>query len=314
MTGVYFIYLELLGVAFMVSLCSLPVWRRVCWGAGLLDAPGNRKIHSAPMPLAGGLALLTGIVTAIGWLVLAEGWAWRSQAAAGNHIWCVSGGALSILVLGLFDDRFELNAAVKFAGQLLIVSSVCFLGLRLRLFPPGLDQVASVLWILAVTNAFNFMDNMNGLSAGLACVGSLAMAVVLEMSGYFLEAAVCFAMAGAIIGFLPYNYPRASAFLGDSGSHFLGFVMATISLNGVMFGPSLSRSALAILVVAVPLLDMVQVVAWRCWHRRPVWIADRNHLSHRLVSWGLSPAVAVVVLWTLALLASLAGVILWIRD
>jgi UDP-GlcNAc:undecaprenyl-phosphate GlcNAc-1-phosphate transferase len=197
---------------------------------------------------------------------------------------------------------------------LLIASSVSILGLRLHLFPPGLDHVASVFWILAVTNAFNFMDNMNGLSAGVACAGSLAMGAILEMRGDFFEALLCFVTAGAIVGFLPFNYPRASAFLGDSGSHLLGFIMAAMPLNAAMFGPSLSKSAVPVLLVAVPLFDLIQVVAWRCWHRRPVWIGDRNHLSHRLVSWGLPAAVAVAVLWVLAMIAALLGVILWRRG
>lgn len=292
-------YLKPACLAAFATAFTLPFWRTMCRRGGLVDAPGARKIHDTPMPLAGGLAIFTGLALTLAWRFGFNGVA-HPSAEVSARLLALGGGAVAMLALGLLDDRFELRADVKFTGQLLVAASACFAGLRLHVFAPGIDHFASVFWILAVTNAFNFMDNMNGLCSGLAAIGALAMGVVLEARGEFAGALLCFTTASAALGFLPFNYPRASAFLGDSGSHLLGFLMAALPLNAGMSGPVWPAGAVPILLVAVPLLDLMQVVAVRCWLRRPVWIGDRNHLSHRLVSLGLRPPVAVTVLWLVA--------------
>lgn len=308
MNDALIIHLKPACLAVFVTAFTLPFWRVVCRKGGLVDAPGARKIHDAPMPLAGGLAIFTGIVLTVAWGFGSNGAGHPSEEGS-TRLLALAGGAVAMLALGLLDDRFELRAGVKFTGQLLVASAACFAGLRLRIFDPGIDHLASVLWILTVTNAFNFMDNMNGLCAGLAAIGALSTGVVLETRGDSFGTLLCLATASAALGFLPFNYPRASAFLGDSGSHLLGFLMAALPLSAGMSGPAWPAGAIPILLVAVPLLDLIQVVVVRCWLRQPVWIGDRNHLSHRLVSLGLRPPVAVAVLWVVAIALALVAIL-----
>lgn len=297
------------GIAAVLATCSLPVWRAVCLRANLVDAPGHRKVHDTSMPLAGGLAVFTGIAGAFTWMLVRELIDIRLNVGSGG-IGVVILGANGMFLLGLLDDRFELVPVVKFVGQLLIAFAVCGAGVRPHLFPAGVDQVVGVVWMLAVTNAFNFMDNMNGLCAGLAGIGGAGSGVVLAMNGALPEALVCFSVGAAAIGFLPFNYPRASAFLGDSGSHLLGFLMAALSMRSLMWTSDSYRIFIPLLLVAVPFVDLIQVVTFRCWRRQPVWIGDRNHLSHRLVSLGVPPSFAVGFLWIVAILA--AGAAVWL--
>jgi UDP-GlcNAc:undecaprenyl-phosphate GlcNAc-1-phosphate transferase len=305
---------SLLG-AFLITLLSLPLWRAWCRRTGLLDDPGPRKIHEHPIPLAGGLPILTGLlVPLLGAFIvsrmnlpaseLAEklgyGFAHRfGQLAA------IAGGMLGMTLLGWLDDRHELSPARKFAGQFLIATLVAAAGIRITLFVPNLlfSYAVTILWILTVTNAFNFMDNMNGLCAGLSAIASLLIGLMAARQGHYLVAALAFLTLGATLGFLPFNFPRASAFLGDAGSHLIGFLMSVLAILPHFYSDRHPR-ALAVLspllILAVPLADLIWVVRLRWRMGVPVYLGDTNHLSHRLVRHGLSQTRAVLAIWALA--------------
>jgi len=161
----------------------------------------------------------------------------------------------------------------------------------------------TILWILTVINAFNFMDNMNGLCAGLGAIGATLFAIIAAANGEYLVATIGFLMCGALIGFLPWNFPNARAFLGDAGSHLVGYLLAVMAILP-HFYTRLNPHPLAVLapllVLAVPLLDLAQVSGFRTLRRKPFWVGDTNHLSHRLVRAGLSRTRAVLVLWLAA--------------
>ena len=183
-------------------------------------------------------------------------------------------------------------------------------GLRLSFNPPWLAAAVSLIWILAVVNAVNFVDNMNGLCAGLCVIAALALGCHLHAAGQPLPAAVAFLASGAALGSRPWNYPKATAFLGDAGSHGAGMLLATLSLLLLrsreevvplksLWGP--------VLILGVPLLDLGWVTIRRTWAGQPVYVGDRNHLSHRLVAGGLRAWQAVAVLWAIGIaLSSLA--------
>ena len=319
------VYLPTLASAFLLALLSLPLWRAWALRIGFVDDPGHRKIHATPVPLAGGWAVLTGFLLplALGALALKLGFLGAETGNPLSHgfsrrivpVLAVATGALGMLLIGWLDDRHELRPAPKFAGQFVIASAVALAGVRITLFVPSLvfSYAVTVLWILTLVNAFNFTDNMNGLCAGLGAIAAWNFALLAGRDGQYLVALLALAMCGALVGFLPWNFPTGRVFLGDAGSHLVGFLVAVLAIMPHFFTPQNPRgfAVLApLLILAVPLLDLIQVVIGRWRRGQPFYIGDTNHFSHLLVRRGLSRTAAVLVLWTIA---TLLGVIplLW---
>ena len=319
--------LALLGGA-LATAATLPLWRAWCVRTGLVDDPGYRKIHDTPIPLAGGLAVLTGLLlplllgaVALQLGVLPAGTVEKIAYGferRGLQLAAILAGALGMVLLGWLDDKHELRAGPKFAAQLGIALLVALAGVRIKLFPqhplsPLLSYGVTVLWILTVISAVNILDNMNGLCAGLGAIGAAAFAAIAAGQGQYLVASLALLATGALVGFLPYNYPKASAFLGDSGSHLTGFLLAVLAILPHFYTAANPRplAVLApLLVLAVPLGDLVCVM-WIRWRAgKPVWEGDTNHLSHRLVRRGLGKPQAVAVIW--ALHAAAAAVAVWL--
>lgn len=307
--------------AWLTSLLALPFWRKWCLRAKLVDDPGHRKIHDAPVPLAGGLAVLTGILLplAVGAILLKLGLVNISSAGLIVHgidrraqeLAVLALGAVAITLLGALDDRHELKALPKFIGQTLIAIAVAAACKRITLFVHSelFSYAVTVLWLLTLINAFNFMDNMNGLCAGIGAIGAWILALIAVANGEYLVAITGFLMCGALAGFLPWNFPVARAFLGDAGSHLVGYLLAVMAILPHFYTRQHPRpfAVLApLFVLAVPLLDLAQVTLFRTLQHKPFWIGDTNHLSHRLVRAGLNRTTAVLVLW---LAAALIGVL-----
>ncbi len=312
--------LAVFAAAAAAAALSLPAWRSLCARVHHVDDPGHRKIHARSIPLAGGFAVATGWL--LGALAL-WGWGragWGAAAAGLDVSWPGPEGVRRILVLGTatvgilslgaWDDRRELGAGWKFLGQAAIAGLVTVWGVRFPM-PAGLElfgTVLAMLWILGVTNAFNLSDNMNGLCAGLGLVGGASIwASALQPDGRPELACAAALVAGALAGYLPYNYPRASVFLGDAGSQSVGFLLAVLSLHAPPAGAPGSglstRACIAALApVAVPCIDLVFVTVARTLRRQPFWIGDTGHLSHRLARTRLGKAGAVAMLWALAVL------------
>ena len=308
-------YLLALFGAFFTTLITLPLWRRWCLRVGLVDAPGRRKIHDAPAPLAGGLAVLTGLAVPLVAGAIAvkfdllgintSGLLSYGLSQRAVRLMAILLGALAMVALGCWDDKYELRPAVKFGGQFFIAALVAAAGVRITLFVHSalFSHAITVLWILTVTNAFNFMDNMNGLCTGLGAIAASCFAMIAAADGQYLVALIALVSAGALLGFLPYNYPNATAFLGDSGSHLVGFLLAILAILPHFYSRR-HQDVLAVfkplLVLAVPLIDLVWVVILRWKSGRPFYVGDTNHLSHRLVRRGWSRARAVLLIWLLA--------------
>ncbi len=309
------IYLLAVGAGLFTTALSLPAWRRWCVRSGVVDDPGHRKIHSEPIPLAGGLAVSTGLVVPIaaGLVALRVGLFDAGTVSVLAHgfdrrqlqLIAVVGGALGMVFLGWLDDRYELRPSLKFAGQVLIAFVVAMAGVRITLFVPSIvfSVAVTVLWIVTLTNALNFMDNMNGLCAGLGLIGAFCFGMKSALAGQYLVALLGFLSVGALMGFLPYNFPRATVFLGDAGSHLVGYLLGVLAILPHFYTKE-NPSALAVLnpllILAVPLFDLVSVVLIRWKAGRPFYVGDTNHLSHRLVRKGLSQTTAVLVIWLLA--------------
>ncbi|HWI56610.1 MAG TPA: MraY family glycosyltransferase [Bacillota bacterium] len=215
---------------------------------------------------------------------------------------------LGMMLVGWVDDKYELAPRAKFAGQCLIAALVAASGVRITLFVPSLlfSYAITVFWILTIINAFNFMDNMNGLCTGLGAIGTWYFAILAAADGQYLVALIAFLACGALLGFLPYNFPSARAFLGDAGSHLVGYLLAVLAILPHFYTPHHPRRwavLIPLLVLAVPLLDMAWVVVLRWRLGQPFYVGDNNHLSHRLVRLGFSRTRAVLLIWLLAALS-----------
>jgi len=221
-------------------------------------------------------------------------------------------GAVAITVLGWLDDKHELKALPKFIGQIIIAVAVAAACKRITLFVHSdvFSYAITILWLLTVINAFNFMDNMNGLCAGLGALGAFFFALIAAAKGEYLVAITGFLMCGALLGFLPWNFPNARAFLGDAGSHLVGYLLAVMAILPHFYTkqePHHLAVLAPLLVLAIPLIDLAQVSLFRTLNRKPFWIGDTNHLSHRFVRAGLSRTQAVLMLWlTAAIVGALA--------
>jgi UDP-GlcNAc:undecaprenyl-phosphate GlcNAc-1-phosphate transferase len=318
-------FLTALAGAFLTTLLALPLWRKWCLRTNLVDDPGHRKIHDQPIPLAGGLAVLTGILLPLfaGAILLKLGVVKISSANLIVHgldrraleLAAIAFGAIAITFLGWLDDKHELKPLPKFAGQFLIALLVAIACKRITLFVPNIffSYAITIVWLLTVINAFNFMDNMNGLCAGLGAIGAWKFGVIAGADGEYLVALIALLVCGALVGFLPWNFPNARAFLGDAGSHLVGYLLAVLAILPHFYTKQ-NPHPLAVLsplfVLAIPLLDLAQVVIFRTVKRKPFWIGDTNHLSHRLVKLGLNRTKAVLLLW---LAAAIVGLIaLWL--
>jgi UDP-GlcNAc:undecaprenyl-phosphate/decaprenyl-phosphate GlcNAc-1-phosphate transferase len=319
------IYLYAVLSSFLLTRVTGFFWRKWCLRMGLVDEPGHRKIHREPIPLAGGLTVLTGLaipicfaslVLVLGHLngisermeffgtnttqLLQHGLSKRAAQLTGIFL-----GALGILIVGLLDDLYELHARTKFVGQLLVAAIVTTSGVRITLFVhhPLFHYIVTIVWILTLINAFNFMDNMNGLCAGLAAIAALFFGLIAAADGQYLVGVISFLIFGALLGFLPDNFPRARMFLGDAGSHLLGYLLAVLAILPHFYTqrhPKHWAVMIPLLVLAIPLADLVWVVILRSRKGQPFYVGDTNHLSHRLVRIGLSPVRAVLLIWLMA--------------
>ena len=183
---------------------------------------------------------------------------------------------------------------------------VAAVGVRITLFVPSVafSYAVTILWMLTVVNAFNFMDNMNGLCSGLGAIAAGLFGIIAALHGQYLVALLGLLICGALLGFLPHNFPKARAFLGDSGSHLVGYLLAVLAILP-HFHSAKEPHRLAVLtpllVLAVPLADLAWVVLLRTRMGKPFYVGDTNHLSHRLVRTGLNQASAVMLIWFFAL-------------
>jgi UDP-GlcNAc:undecaprenyl-phosphate GlcNAc-1-phosphate transferase len=305
-------------VAAVLSWLLVPLAERLARRIGAVDYPNERSIHRVPTPKLGGLAILIGVLVAgVLFLPLVE------------QTWAILAGAALIAAMGVLDDVFELGAAPKLAGQVVAAAIPVFHGVRLGAFtlpfvgrvnPAAVDlfnlplvgsvdlgHVLTILGIVAVVNVINFVDGVDGLAAGVCVISAGAFAIIalsLDRNSAGVLAALT---AGGALGFLRHGFPPASSFMGDTGSNLLGYLLATIAIQGALKTNAVVALFFPLIVLAVPILDMGFVVAKRIKYRRPVYRADRWHFHHRMANIGFSQrrTLAYLYAWTL-IMAGLA--------
>ena len=312
------LYLFGLVVAVCSSAALTYVVRDFARRAGLVDPCSERKVHVHPVPRIGGVAIvlavalaMTAMMSLFGPHVLAEN---------GRGLITVIGGALAMHVLGLIDDIRPMRARWKFLAQVAIASGVFIAGLRVTTlslpFVGILDlggvvgMLFTVVWFVGITNAFNLIDGLDGLAAGAALFALTTMFVVASYNGLVGAATMTIILAGATVGFLCFNFHPASIFLGDSGSLFLGFMLAGIGLLGSQKSPTVIAVAIPIVSLGLPVLDTTLAVARRFLRGQPIFSADRSHIHHRLLSLGHSPRRVALLLYSACALLGLGGMLL----
>jgi UDP-GlcNAc:undecaprenyl-phosphate GlcNAc-1-phosphate transferase len=276
-------HLPLYSLAFLVPLIATlvltPQAAKLAMRLGLVDRPSPHKHHSESTPYLGGLAVAGGLAT-VGIV---------SASTSGRLLTVLLAAAL-LGGLGLLDDRDGVGPLVKIIVEVGCGLALWAVGIRAGLFGIyGLDLALTLGWVVAVTNAVNMIDNMDGLSSGLAALASLTFFLIAAGVGDYLVASLAVALAGATLGFLRYNFPPASIFLGDAGTLMIGFLLAAVSLQIDLVGESgWVHAAVPVLVLAVPLFDMALVVVGRALDSRPIYVGGTDHSSHRLARMGFS--------------------------
>ena len=276
-----------------------------------MDVPGYRKIHDSPVPLAGGLAVITGLAIPILFVVLCaclgslpESFAHIVSYGLSNRGWQLAAilvGSIAMLALGMLDDSRDLLPKWKLLGQVIIALAVAASGVRVTMFVDSdiFSYAITVLWILTVTNSVNFQDNMNGLCPGLGIICGWFFAWHAGLEGQYLVATLAFLFSGALFGFLPFNFPKGRVFLGDGGSHVVGFMLSVLAVLPDFYSDDTPYKWLIItplLILFIPLTDLISVIVIRCRLGQPIWVGDNNHFSHRLVRSGHPKTRAVLLL------------------
>jgi UDP-GlcNAc:undecaprenyl-phosphate GlcNAc-1-phosphate transferase len=324
--------------SFVISWILTFIVRRVAIRIGFTDKPGQRKIHSKPIALGGGIAIFLAFGLPMALIVASALIAPQVLAAGGGPrlhelktalvggVQNQSSLAISFLVaclvlhlMGLWDDRKAMGPYSKLFVQLAVATAIVALNSTLRAvtawgYVPSL--VLTVLWITAVTNAFNFLDNMDGLSAGVACVCATCFLVAaLSIQQWFVAASLAL-LIGALLGFLCFNFAPASIFMGDSGSLVIGFILGVLTIRtqylprGQDFGAGWYAVFVPVIVLAVPLYDLIVVSLIRIGRGVSPFKGDTNHFSHRLVARGMSKRTAVLCLYLISAATGLGAIIL----
>ena len=278
-------------MALSVTALSIPWVRRLAIRTGFVDAPASRKMHSTPMPLMGGVAIFGGAVLAV-------------ITFFPDFPDTVAGTLLSLAVVtlvGLLDDRFGLPAWVKLAGQFVGFLILAFFDIRVKLpLPEVVNYAITFVWLAGISNAINFLDNMDGLSAGVSGVAAAFITLLGLQNDQFLVSGLAAAVLGACLGFLRFNFKPAQIFMGDAGALFLGFLLALLGLQ--LRFPANSNFVtwmVPIFILGLPIFDTTLVVVSRIRRGVSPNTPGKDHLSHRLVQRGFSQREAVLMLYLL---------------
>lgn len=283
------IYLLIFGTAVFLAVAGTPVARRLALHAGVVDHPGPRRAHTRTTPLLGGVAIYVASLAA---LVL-----FGDRFYVGQMVGIFLGATI-VSFLGIWDDRAGLRPFVKLFGQSVAALLLVAADVRINfLHNEVLNIAVTILWVVAITNAFNLLDNMDGLSGGIAAVSCAFFFLLAASSGQFLVASLAAALLGACLGFLYYNFNPASIFMGDTGSLFLGFTIAALAIKLRFENFDFVTWMVPVLVLGVPIFDTSLVVVSRL--RRglnPLTTPGKDHVSHRLVALGWTSRESVMAL------------------
>jgi len=323
--------------------------RRAAPRLGLVDRPGARKVHTRVTPLGGGIAIWLGVVLPLAAAHALAATAWYARpsessatalaiplpAAIEPHVagfleqapklWLLLAAGTILMLLGLTDDFRGIDWRPRLAVEFLVAGLIVWQGWRLTVFLniPWLTDLLSVLWIVGLVNSFNFLDNMDGLSGGVAAISASLLAIVMLLAPdplthqpQLFVAGFLFVLVGSLVGFLWHNRPPARLFMGDAGSYFIGFMLAVATMTATFAGGDVPKHAILapLCVLAMPLYDTLTVVVIRLRAGRSPFEADKNHFSHRLVQLGMTKKQAVLTIYLTTATTGLGALLLYQVD
>ncbi len=315
----YLVYVIVFILALVISMFMTPFVVRFAKKYNILDHPKARGVHKEPKPLAGGIAIIIGfVITASLFLPYAAGY--EKKQFLGILI-----GGLLIAVVGFLDDVYQLSAKLRIVVQILAALIVIFTGTTIDWFTwifsdtgllllGTLGNVITVIWIVGLTNAMNLIDGLDGLATGVAGIASFSFMFISIIFGSPISALLAAALAGACMGFLPMNFNPAKIFMGDTGSTFLGFMLAVISINGLTKGFTFVTFLIGVVVFALPIFDTSFAIVRRVANKQSIATPDRGHLHHRLVDKGIGHKKTVLTMYFIAGLFGIAGVLFAMKD
>lgn len=289
--------------ALLLAVGGTPLMRRLALQLGVVDKPNSRKIHSNPVPLLGGAAIYLAFILAL---------LFASERFYVGEVVGIFTGATLMSLMGVIDDRWGLGSYIKLAGQFLAAAILVYSGIQIRIFGNELDIALTVVWVVGITNAMNLLDNMDGLSGGIAMIAATYFTLLAALSNQVLVGALAAALAGACAGFLFYNWNPAHIFMGDTGSLFLGFLLSAVAIK--LRFPTNSVTVtwmIPILVLLVPIFDSTLVIISRGRRgKNPLTTPGKDHISHRLALLTGSRREAVLICYLIAGAAGLTAVYL----
>ncbi|MFA4967203.1 MAG: MraY family glycosyltransferase [Candidatus Margulisiibacteriota bacterium] len=315
------IYIPTLLIAFFITIIATPIIKKYAENIGAVDRPNERKIHTTAIPRLGGIAIYLGfalalIFAAITANIIGRGMEWR-------HLLGISLGGSMIFVLGVFDDLMGLKPAVKFVWQIIAASVVVYFGISINFISNPLNGLLTLgvlgipltlLWIVGMTNAINLIDGLDGLAAGVTAISAGTLFVVALRTHQISAAIVMLALCGAALGFLRYNFFPAKIFLGDSGSYFLGFMLAAASIMGVFKTTLVVALIIPVMILGVPIFDTMFAIGRRLGERKSLFAADNKHIHHMLLRAGFTQREAVLSIYVACFLLSIGALLMALQK
>lgn len=322
-------YIIPFAIALIVSFFSSPIAKKIAVRLNAIDVPkDDRRMHKKPIPLMGGLAVIAGFLVSIIYIFLVyrptELLMWLDGVSSTKILGFFT-GMLIIIAMGAYDDIHPLSSKVKFPIQLLAAAIVVFTGTKIKFITISISDVRyvsvddtlsivlSIFWIVGITNAINLIDGLDGLSAGVSGIASISLffvSVMMAPDVHVIFSVLYIALAGAVMGFLPFNFNPAKIFIGSTGAYFLGFMLSVISIEGATKAYTALTMVVSMIALGLPIFDTLFAILRRVANRRPIGEGDRGHIHHRLVDMGISPKFSVTILYVVSGALGLISILL----
>ena len=293
--------IETFFIAVVGSYALIPLIKKVAIKFKYVDMPKDNKVHAHPTALLGGVAIFLAFVIAV---------STKTNLMDSVQVKAMLVGCSLLLVIGLIDDKVGMMPELKLLGQFLAALIVIKSGVRAEFLPNYyLNVIFTYVWIIGITNSFNLLDNMNGLSSGIASIAAAFFGIIAYMNGQSMVCAISFALAGATLGFLKHNFPKANIFMGDVGSLIIGYVLAVIAMLTSWRTDTWTTSLMIpILILGYPIFDTTLVTIMRTLERRSVFQGGKDHSSHRLALLGFKRYWAVIIIFFFCLFLGLMAI------
>ena len=294
-------------VCFILSVIFTPIIKKLAFKIGAVDQPESRKVHRKIMPRLGGLAIYASFL--IGLFIFIDD---------SNIVLAILTGSLIIVLVGVLDDLLQLSPKVKMAGQVIAAVVTVYSGIRIEFITlPFGDKIEfdffavpiTVIWIIAITNAINFIVGLDGLAAGISSIALLTISVLAILMGDSISALLGIILLGSTLGFLVFNFYPAKIFMGDTGSLFLGYMISVLAIIGLYKNVTVFSLIVPVIILGIPILDTLFAIIRRLVHKKPISSPDKFHLHHCIIRLGFSHRQTVIMIYVMSGLFSIAAVI-----